>query len=92
MAQFIYNPLLVLKTSTHIDYTRRYTHRPLPMPNSQIDSSDRLPNPDYKDFTKTTQYIDLITQVSGAVRRIRNFKNEGELFHLALRKDNSRFL
>ena len=62
MAQFIYNPL-VLKTSTHNDYTRRYVHR-LPMSNFQNNSSDPLPNPNYKECTKTTQYIDLITQVS----------------------------
>ena len=68
MEQFIYNPL-VLKTSTHIEYTHWwYVHR-LPMSNFQINFSDPLPNPNYKDFIKTTQYIDLITQVSGAVRK-----------------------
>ena len=51
-AQFIYIPL-VLKTSMHIDYTRRYVHR-LPMSNFQNNSSDPLTNPNYKDFTKTT--------------------------------------
>ena len=67
MAQFIYNPP-VLRTSTHIDYTHRYVHR-LPMSSFQINSSDPLTNPNYKDFTKTTHYIDLINQVSGAVRK-----------------------
>ena len=72
MAQFIYNPL-VLKTSAHIEYTHRYIHR-LPMSNFQINFSDRLPNPNYKDFTKSTHYIDLITQVCSAARKDSRFQ------------------
>ena len=67
MTQFIYNPL-VLKTATLIDYRRRHAQW-LPMSNSQINCSDRLPNPDYKTFTNTTHYIELITQAYGAVRQ-----------------------